>query len=514
MKQRLAVMFSLSGLLLGGVAIVGSRDHGLSGDTAGKSTVHGTVADENDLPVVGARVRLRHGQQRAMTDEHGRFAFPNSSRSQSLVTAWKEGYFIGEGVAKDGMTKVTLCRLPTTDNSDYKWVDPRPSAAHEENCGNCHADIFEEWQASGHADSARNKRFRSLYEGTDWDGHRKVGWSLRDEHPLGVGVCAACHAPGVNFDFGASDDMRDVTGVAAQGVHCDFCHKVYDLVTTDFGLTHGRFGFRLLRPDEGQLFFGPLDDVARGEDAYSPLQNESAYCASCHEGVVFGTHVYSTYSEWLDSPARRQGKSCQSCHMAPTGLMTNIAPDEGGIERDSATLASHTLLPGGREAMLRRSLELSIVWETREETVACRVTLTARNIGHRLPTGFIDRHLILSVEAFDAQGRPLAQHAGRILPSHAGEELQGVPGRLFARMLHDREGDSPLPFWCGGELKEDTRLVPEQPVSTVFRFPTAIDHARVRVLYRRFWKSVAKEKHWPDDTVIVHDRLVRRVSTQ
>ena len=68
-----------------------------------------------------------------------------------------------------------------------------------------------------------------------------------------------------------------------------------------------------------QLFFGPLDDVDRGEDAFSPLYRESRYCASCHEGIVFGVHVYSTYSEWLSSPARRAGKQCQDCHMAPTG---------------------------------------------------------------------------------------------------------------------------------------------------------------------------------------------------
>ena len=43
--------------------------------------------------------------------------------------------------------------------------------------------------------------------------------------------------------------------------------------------------------------------------------------ASGHEGVVFGVHVYSTYSEWLDSPARKQGRHCQDCHMKPTGTM-------------------------------------------------------------------------------------------------------------------------------------------------------------------------------------------------
>src|SRR5262249_41172103 len=160
---------------------------------------------------------------------------------------------------------------------------------------------------------------------SDWHGRPNVGWNLRADHPFGIGVCASCHAPTAGFD----DDLTRLGGVAARGVHCDYCHKGADVTDGPLGLTHGRFGLKLLRPRDDQLFFGSLDDVDRGEDAYSPLYRQSRYCASCHEGVVFGVHVYSTYSEWLDSPARRQGQQCQSCHMAPTGRMSNIAPGKG-----------------------------------------------------------------------------------------------------------------------------------------------------------------------------------------
>lgn len=497
-------------VLLASIAITSIHDRVRQPRAISSQSIRGSVVDENDSPVVGARVRWNRKQPVAMTDEDGAFAFAKNDSSAFSVTAWKEGYLIGEASTAGDKAIVQLCRLPAEDDPEYEWVDPRPSAVQSENCGNCHTEIYEEWRSSGHADSAENKRFTTLYEGTDWSGHRKVGWSLRDEHPLGVGVCAACHAPGINFEAGASDDMRDVSGVASRGVHCDFCHKVQGLTNTDFGLTHGRFGFQLLRPAQGQLFFGPLDDVSRGEDTYSPLQHESQYCASCHEGVVFGTHVYSTYSEWLDSPARQDGKSCQSCHMAPTGRMTNVAPDVGGFERDPATLASHTLLPGGRKAMLRRSLDLEIEWETTDDNVDGHITLTARDIGHRLPTGFIDRHLILVVEAFDSDDRPLALQSGDVLPMHAGQELTGLPGRLFAKVVTDGDSGSPRPFWSGGKVTDDTRLVPEQPVSMAFTFPQQTDRILVRVLYRRFWKAVADQKQWPDDTITIHDRIVPR----
>ncbi|MBW3597056.1 MAG: cytochrome c family protein, partial [Planctomycetes bacterium] len=324
------------------------------------TVIRGVVRD-GDQPLSGARVRIRGSADFILTDRQGRFTIaPPSASNPVILAAWKDGYFIGGEEWRGKPLTIDLRKLPERDNPGYVWVDPSPDPAGIHNCGNCHEEIYEEWRSSGHAHAAVNRRFVNLYDGTDWAGRPGHGWSLLDEHPHGAGVCAACHAPTVDFSHPASDDLRAIDGVAAHGVHCDFCHKVRDVELSHVGLTHGRFGMSLLRPHQGQLFFGPLDDVTRDEDIYSPLQSESHYCAACHEGVVFGVHVYSTYSEWLESPAAREGRSCQSCHMTPTGRMTNIAPGAGGVERDSATLASHTFLPGGRESMLRRCLKVEV----------------------------------------------------------------------------------------------------------------------------------------------------------
>ena len=48
------------------------------------------------------------------------------------------------------------------------------------------------------------------------------------------------------------------------------------------------------------------------------------------------------------------------------------------------------------------------------------VLLLARAAGHRLPTGYIDRQLILVVEAFDADGQRLAPTSGPQLPPPVG----------------------------------------------------------------------------------------------
>ena len=82
-------------------------------------------------------------------------------------------------------------------------------------------------------------------------------------------------------------DPRTATGVDAEGINCDFCHKLWSIIldpTT--GLPYpdmpGVMSYELRRPDgEHQLFLGPLDDVP-GEDARSDLYRRSEYCAGCH----------------------------------------------------------------------------------------------------------------------------------------------------------------------------------------------------------------------------------------
>jgi hypothetical protein len=458
-----------------------------------------------DGPVAGARVRGKGRPGSVLTDADGRFRLPGLFRDTERVTASAAGHIIAGAPASRRPLLLDLLPLPAEDSDTYRWVDPAPDPARPQDCGNCHGAIYREWSQSGHARSVQNPHFRTLYDGSDWHGRPGAGWSLLAENPDGAGVCTACHAPAVSFDDPAYYDLRRTEGTAARGVHCDYCHKVADTTGTA-GLTHGRFGLVLLRPAEGQRFFGPLDDVDRGEDVYSPLYRQSRYCASCHEGTVFGVHVYGTYTEWLDSPARRQGKQCQDCHMAPTGTLTNIAPGHGGIPRDPATLAGHRLLPGGRDAMLRQSLHVSGRLERTAREARAVVELRAEGVGHRVPTGFADRHLVLVVDGLTADGRPVPARAGPVLPAVAGKDMAGRAGRLYAKLLRDFDGHSPAPFWRADPEVTDTRLRPGETDRLEATFPPEVEQVRVRLLYRHSWPEVAEAKGWPDNEILILDR--------
>ncbi len=456
----------------------------------------GQVRDERG-PVAGAIVRYRGCSLSTSSDDSGRFVLP---RRRGRLTAAKEGYFIAGGRSP----LLRLQRLPHEDDEEYAWVDPTPEPGDEQRCGNCHRHIWREWSAGGHARAATGKHFRNLYDGSDWHGG-KAGWSLLDEYPAGSGVCSSCHAPTVR-DEPALSDLRQARGVAAHGVHCDFCHKIAGPGEGQPGLAHGPFALRLLRPGSGQLFFGPLDDVDRGEDSYSPFQRDSRLCAACHEGVVFGVPVYTTYSEWLDSPARRAGQHCQTCHMKPTGTLHNIAPGHGGIDRDPATLGNHVFFATSQLAMLRRCLEVDVEMRRGVDGLAVLVRLTARGVGHRVPTGFVDRQLLLVVEGLDRAGRPVAHTGGPTLPAPAGG-LAGRPGYLYARLLRDEEGRSPVPFWRALPEAIDTRLRPGQPDVRRFLFAASAERVRIRVLHRRFWAETARAKRWPDRDLVVIDTV-------
>lgn len=510
MARGLMPALFLLGLAVGCVTLVSPSRAPITLVEPEKRPITGLVC-ERDRPVARARVRIKGRAESVVTDDAGKFSLPRKPGDR--VTAWLEGYLIAGTAIDDKPVRLNLLPLPKHDNADYQWISPDADAKGKHNCANCHGEIYREWNASGHARSATGKHFRSLYLGTSWDGKPDESWGLLRQYADGAGVCTACHAPTVPPGDPAQFDLSKAAGVSSRGVHCDYCHKVNGVSGDKFGLTHGRDMLTLLRPNEGQLFFGPLDDVDRGEDAYSPFYRDSKYCAACHEGIVFSVHVYSTYSEWRDSPAAKRGQSCQDCHMKPTGTMTNIAPGKGGIERDPKTLANHRFFVGSREEMLRGCLDVSVKYEGVGDKFRATVSVRADNVGHRVPTGFVDRHLILVVEGADRDGKPVAPLGGKdqpLLPPFAGPELAGKPGKVFAKLLKDSDGKAPVPFWRAGAEPTDTRLRPGETERVAVAFPVSLHRVRVRLVYRRFWQEVAKAKGFPDGDTVVFDRTFVR----
>jgi hypothetical protein len=198
--------------------------------------------------------------------------------------------------------------------------------------------------------------------------------------------------------------------------------------------------------------------------------------------------------------------------MTPTGTMTNIAPGNGGVERDPKTLASHDF-PGATAEMLRRSIQVKTTVNRSATETTVMVTVVANHVGHRVPTGFIDRHLLLIVEGRDREGRVVAARAGPVLPDRAGKRWAGQPGWIYGKQ-HLSPAGRPLPFWlCAAELL-DTRLVPEQADEKRFSYPLDVATVHVRMVYRFFWDEVATAREWQDNDIVVSEETIRIKSAE
>lgn len=526
---------------------------------AAGAEVGGRVVDANG-PVAGAVVRVQTTLTTVRTDETGRFLLPVDGLGPAPwpLTGWARGYFCTGPVsahASDTALSIELAPHPGRDYADYQWLSAEHGSGEGEDkaCKACHSrgqdlDLslpFEQWRLDAHSASARNPRFLSLYSGTDLAGHPSpttrtftekdygtfplppdpeaayYGPGYKLDFPGTAGNCAACHVPLAAVDRPHQGDAATATGVSAEGVNCDFCHKVWDVVLDpDSGLPYpdrpGVMSFELRRPPHGHQFFaGPFDDVAPGEDTYSPLQRDGRFCAPCHSGTFWGTVIYDSFGEWLRSPYSdpERGQTCQDCHMPDTGDDYFARPDQGGLLRPHTPLHSHRM-PGATDRELlgaALSMRLEVVAEGDE--LGVRVMLRNHGAGHHVPTDSPLRHLILRVEAKDADGEQLLQRSGSVLPAWvAGGELAehdyaGLPGVVYAKLLEEQWTRlSPTgAYWNPVRIVGDNRIAACSTVSSEFRFhrPERVATLEATLVLRRAFRELMQQKGWqvPDQSM-------------
>lgn len=540
--------------------------------TASKSSqlppdaVSGIVVDDHG-PVAGATVSVQASDLAVTTDADGRFRLTGLRPGVPVVlTAFAPGYYIAGGdecLPGTADVELALAAHADQDNPDYQWLSAFSAAGDDGNCQNCHGGPtdpvprlpFDEWVRDAHSSSAQNPRFITMYTGTDVDGNRspqtRYGYSrdygrfaLRPDpnqayygpgykldFPDNAGNCAACHAPAASIDDPYGVDPTSVAGVGTEGATCDFCHKVWDVLldpARDLPLTDmpGVLSFEFLRPYEDHQFFaGPLYDVAPGEDTYSRVQNESEFCAACHFGAFWDTVVYNSFGEWLESPysdsTSPAAQTCQDCHM-PSGQNDHFALfDKGGHLRDPATIFSH-LMPGAAdEELLQKAVTMTATARAEENAIIVQVDITNDGAGHHVPTDSPLRHLILLVEAADADGNTLPQVTGPTVPEWGGvgspDEgcYAGLPGKAFAKVLEELWTQvSPTgAYWNPTRVVSDNRIPAlAADISTyTFAAPDAgATTVTVRLLFRRAFIVLMDQKGW-DVPDIVIDRQVMRV---
>ena len=561
------------------------------------ASVSGIVVNA-DGPVEGALVRVQTTANHTYTDEGGGFTLEGVPVDEAVtLVAWAEGYIFGWTEASGGEEDVGIELHPhnRVDNAVYDW---EPS----ENCGECHPS-YAEWRRDAHSQSAVNVRFLTMYNGTDVEGNRSrnsnyytglprtrdpedpyFGPGFKVDFPKRDGNCASCHTPmaskldadnscgwnGCHMQetSDASDELPDgvspneAVGVAAEGISCDFCHKIgavsfyTDTLHPDPAMP-GILSLTLYRPKSGEdLLMGTVDDVARPKDSFNQLHRESAFCAACHFGVNDETEIYNSYGEWLESPYSDPdtGQTCQNCHMPEAPRLTSgmeslvqtaawlertsgrtlpaglgelakqsqrsyfVYPEKGGLFRELDQIHLHDMPGADDEEFLRSAISLQSAAEIEGAEIVVNTIVSNTGAGHHYPTGSPLRQVLLVVRATGGSGSELTLVEGETLPEWAGN-VAGSAGQAYAKILRDTlTGEEPTySHWRLVELAEDTRIPALSSKNGTFRFalPDGASgqggddiNIEVQLIYRRAFQQLQEWKGWTDpDVLLASDEL-------
>ena len=359
--------------------------------------------------------------------------------------------------------------LPPLDPGDASFTSAHFSGS--QNCALCHdgisdgsgadVSIVSDWGSSMMANAARDPLWRA-----------KVSSELKRNPALAAIIndkCTRCHAPMANEEMQRTGEVIDILGSGLldsgharhdetmEGVSCTLCHQITD--RAELGTLDGISGqFEI---NDSKTLYGPYIDIQAQPminntgytPAYSAHVRESKLCASCHNLKTpyvdeFGNLLSQTaadefpeqmpYSEWLHSDfAARQ--SCQDCHMSRAdGVVMSTRPPSLSTRRDN--FGVHDFIGANRlmlDIFANNKIRLGVLSNNFAETIAKTENMLASaasvsivnplvvngvlefavdivsHTGHKLPTSFPSRRLIVHVTVRDAADNILFE-SGRV----------------------------------------------------------------------------------------------------
>lgn len=480
--------------------------------------LEGEVRDEStDAPIAGAIVRLQGQEPRTFTDEGGRFSLAGVPAGGRVVAGAVGYFYAGADAPESGSLVLRLERVPHDPAAPVQFLDTTA-------CSGCHAELVRDYATSAMAHAGSNTWVADLYAGNGTHGGAGGFVYTRDSphaarHP--ASECAACHQPEgfANDPTVALLPPSDPSPTVTRGVSCLVCHQVAHI-------DESRPSFPGIHPESVTMArgttvrYGVLGDVdyhaeGRMRGSYQP-QLPAAVCAACHQdssdpsgdGLYDGPISEGTYLEWLASPyadpSRAEYSTCMGCHSEPLDVPN--ASDAILLERIPGEVRSH-LFEGTTPAFLERALALSLEVTMEGNEVRVTAALANTGTGHHVPTGVTMRNVVLLVEAEDDVG-PLEAVGDQVVAEEGGVGdpsqgyYAGLPGKLYAIIHENPEGDGPVLFTDAVRIRRDDRLAALETDETHYRFLIrgfGEVRVRARAIYRRTFRSLADDKSWEED---------------
>lgn len=207
-------------------------------------------------------------------------------------------------------------------------------------CSSCHPREVASWSHSRHAKAFTNGLFRGEFN------RLREAW------------CASCHAPSAADPHTVSDSDP----VALEGVSCVACHV----------------------DSSGHFLSTRRSENSPHNTVETPSFATAAACEKCHQFnfPVMGERgmpshflalpMQDTVGQFRKSRHAQKGMQCQSCHMKKS---------------------DNHLFPGSHNlAFLQSALEIE---QCRTSSESFQITITNKGAAHAVPTGGVNRHMVL-----------------------------------------------------------------------------------------------------------------------
>ncbi len=175
-------------------------------------------------------------------------------------------------------------------------------------CAQCHPSQYKEWSRSMHAYAQHSPVFEAF----------TLTMVERTGGTIGV-FCTRCHTP-IGVSLGETASTRNVhrSRISMEGVTCVVCHRLQK----PYYKASGRLPVTPGLVNEGCVY-GPFSDPVDPDggthvSAVSSDLTQASFCGACHDVTSpQGVRLEEAFSEWQNSPAAKEGITCQDCHMGP-----------------------------------------------------------------------------------------------------------------------------------------------------------------------------------------------------
>lgn len=220
--------------------------------------------------------------------------------------------------AEDGLTLATDLDDP---HAAVYQESAYPSASE---CAACHMQIYEQWSSSSHAYASISPMFHKFEQ------------KITDLSQGTIGTfCVRCHQQ-VGTQLGEKRywPLWERSQVSREGITCITCHRVteeYGKVNGERNIVPGDIHTPVIGAKRDGVYDEAVDrkvelriatdETERGTKIHQkPIEfaqiGESEFCVSCHQVAVnLGIKLEVVWDQYRDSPAFRDGVTCQDCHM-------------------------------------------------------------------------------------------------------------------------------------------------------------------------------------------------------